>query len=425
MIQNIEAEQAVLGSFLLDGELIKESRLTEKQFSTVVHCKLFQVMQSIVQAGEPLEATTLVQKLGPGFLEEIGGISYFVTLVDSVATVANIKYYEELVQSSWKMRVAAKLGYRLHEQLHMQKEEGLISTAVERLLQLEEEEYEEEDDIKDTISEVYRSLLHKEGELNGIDTGFAPLNNITGGLQVGDFIVIGARPSMGKTAFALNLAIHASKEAAVGIFSLEMSKQQLLKRMLTAMGMVRSTKLRNPKLKFTIEDWKSTTNVCAELSLLPLTIYDNGFVTPQQIEFQIRKLKKKYKDKPLLIIIDYLQLLTGDSKNQPNRFQEMSEVSRKLKQIARDQNVCIVALSQLSRGVDSRADKRPLLSDLRETGQIEQDADVIMLMYREEYYDKNTDKKDLTEINVAKHRNGPIGSMKLRFLKEYGRFEVC
>ncbi len=423
MIQNIEAEQAVLGSLIMEGELMKECQLKVSQFSATVHRTLFDAMKSITEDGEQLDLAMLVQRLNSGFLEEIGGISFLVSLVESVPTTVNFSHYEDMVKSSWKMRIAAKMGLRLHEQLHVQKNETLISSAIEKLLQIDEDEAEEEENLPDQIAAMYRSLQEKDGELNGVDTGFSELNGITGGLSQGDFVVIGARPSMGKTAFALALAVQAAKEAAVSIFSLEMSKQQLLKRMLTAMGDVASSKLRHPKKRFTMQDWKNATDVCAQLSELPLTIYDHGVVTPQIISAHARKLRRKYPDKPLLLFIDYLQLLTGDTRNPANRFQEMSEVSRKLKQIARDQNVCIVALSQLSRGVDARNDKRPILSDLRETGQIEQDADVILLMYREEYYDKDTNKKDVTEINVAKHRNGPIGKVNLRFLKEYGRFE--
>lgn len=201
-----------------------------------------------------------------------------------------------------------------------------------------------------------------------------------------------------------------------------MSNKQLLKRMVSCLGEVSGKRLKNPKHRFTIEDWGKTSRAFAEIGDLPLEIYDKAGVTTQEIWVQVRKLKRKYADKKLLVIVDYLQLITGDSKYRGNRFQEMSEISRKLKLLARDLNVCVVALSQLSRGVESRQDKRPLLSDLRETGQIEQDADVIMLMYREDYYEKETEHKDITEIQIAKHRNGPVGMLRLRFLKEFGRF---
>ncbi|MBG9585303.1 DNA helicase, partial [Bacillus thuringiensis] len=197
---------------------------------------------------------------------------------------------------------------------------------------------------------------------------------------------------------------------------------QLLKRMASCVGEVSGGRLKNPKHRFAIEDWEKVSKAFAEIGELPFEIYDNAGVTVQDIWMQTRKLKRKHGDKKVLVIVDYLQLITGDPKHKGNRFQEISEISRKLKLLARELNVCVVALSQLSRSVESRQDKRPLLSDLRETGQIEQDADVIMLMYREDYYDKEIVQKEMTEIHVAKHRNGPVGSFKLRFLKEFGRF---
>ncbi|MDA1565887.1 AAA family ATPase [Bacillus cereus] len=341
-IQNVEAEKTVLGSLLLDGELIKECRLTEQYFSMPVHKSIFQLMRKMEGEGQPIDLVTFTSRLDPNFLKGIGGMEYFIGLMDGVPTTSNFSYYEGLVRGAWKMYQAG---------------------------------------------------------------------------------VLGARPSMGKTAFALNVGLHVAKSgAAVGLFSLEMSSKQLLKRMASCVGEVSGGRLKNPKHRFAMEDWEKVSKAFAEIGELPFEIYDNAGVTVQDIWMQTRKLKRKHGDKKILIIVDYLQLITGDPKHKGNRFQEISEISRKLKVLARELNVCVVALSQLSRSVDSRQDKRPLLSDLRETGQIEQDADVIMLMYREDYYDKETKQKEMTEIHVAKHRNGPVGSFKLRFLKEFGRF---
>ncbi|MDM5153670.1 replicative DNA helicase [Bacillus sp. DX1.1] len=422
-IQNAQAEQTVLGSLLLDGELVKECRLTERHFSVTVHQAIFKLIRKIEEDGQPLDLVTLVSKMEPSFLEQIGGIEYFVNIIESVPTTANFSYYEGLVRSAWKMHHAGIMAQSMSERLLAEKDEKIIGETITALCELEEVDCTLDFELKDALVSLYEELYQETEELIGIETGFSALNKMTSGLQEGDFVVIGARPSMGKTAFALNIALHAAKSgAAVGLFSLEMSDKQLLKRMASCVGEVSGKRLKNPKHRFTIEDWRKTSQAFAEIGDLPLEIYDKAGVTTQEIWIQVRKLKRKHANKKLLVIIDYLQLITGDSKYRGNRFQEMSEISRKLKLMARDLNVCVVALSQLSRAVESRYDKRPLLSDLRETGQIEQDADLIMLMYREDYYDKDTENKDVTEIHVAKHRNGPVGMMKLRFLKEYGRF---
>lgn len=422
-IQHVEAEQTVLGSLLLDGELIKECRLTEQHFSTAMHQAIFKLIRKIEEEGQPLDLVALVSKMEPGFLEQIGGMEYFVNIIEGVPTTANFSYYEGLVWSAWKMNRAGSAAHSMCERLLAEKDEKIIGETITTLCELEEVDRTLDFDLKDTLVGLYEELHQDTEELTGIETGFSALNKMTCGLQEGDFIVIGARPSMGKTAFALNIALHAAKsDAAVGLFSLEMSNKQLLKRMVSCLGEVSGRRLKNPKRRFVIEDWEKTSRAFAEIGDLPLEIYDKAGITIQDIWMQVRKLKRKHADKKLLVVIDYLQLITGDSSYKGNRFQEMSEISRKLKLMARDLNVCVVALSQLSRAVEARHDKRPLLSDLRETGQIEQDADVIMLMYREDYYDKETENKDVTEIHVAKHRNGPVGMLKLRFLKEYGRF---
>lgn len=422
-IQNVEAEQTVLGSLLLDGELIKECRLNEQHFSMAVHQALFKLIRKIEEEGQPLDLVALVSKMEPAFLAQIGGMEYLVNIIESVPTTANFSYYEGLVRNAWKMNQAGSMAHSMCERLLAEKDEKVIGETITRLCELEEVDCTLDFDLKDTLVDLYEELHQDTEELTGIETGFSALNKMTCGLQEGDFVVIGARPSMGKTAFSLNIALHAAKSGtAVGVFSLEMSNKQLLKRMVSCLGEVSGKRLKNPKHRFTIEDWGKTSRAFAEIGDLPLEIYDKAGVTTQEIWVQVRKLKRKYADKKLLVIVDYLQLITGDSKYRGNRFQEMSEISRKLKLLARDLNVCVVALSQLSRGVESRQDKRPLLSDLRETGQIEQDADVIMLMYREDYYEKETEHKDIIEIQIAKHRNGPVGMLKLRFLKEFGRF---
>ena len=319
------------------------------------------------------------------------------------------------------MYQAGVLGHKMGERLIAEKSEKIIGETITALCDLEEKDCVCEFDLKDALVDLYEELHQDAKEITGIETGYTSLNKMTCGLQEGDFVVLGARPSMGKTAFALNVGLHAAKSgAAVGLFSLEMSSKQLLKRMASCVGEVSGGRLKNPKHRFAMEDWEKVSKAFAEIGELPFEIYDNAGVTVQDIWMQTRKLKRKNGDKKILIIVDY-DLLRVIRSIRAIDFKKLVRFLVSLL-LARELNVCVVALSQLSRSVESRQDKRPLLSDLRETGQIEQDADVIMLMYREDYYDKETKQKEMTEIHVAKHRNGPVGSFKLRFLKEFGRF---
>ncbi|MFD3449457.1 replicative DNA helicase [Microbacteriaceae bacterium 4G12] len=423
MIRNVEAEQTVLGTLLLEGELIKECRLTEQHFANAVHQAIFKLMRRIDANDQLLDLITLVSKMDPTFLEQIGGVPYLMDMMDSVPTTANFSHYEAILQNNWKMRQAFSMAQRMQERLLAEQDENIIRETIRELCELEEAVHTLDFNMKDLLMRLYEDFQKDTGEITGIDTGFKVLNNLTCGLQEGELVIIGARPSMGKTAFALNLALHAAQtNTAVALFSLEMSEKQLGRRMISCINDVSGKRMKNPKCRFTAEDWEKTSEALGTIYSLPLEIYDQAGLTIQDIWTQVRKLQRKNPDKKMLVVIDYLQLITGDDKHRGNRLQEMSEISRRLKILARDLNVCIVALSQLSRAVEMRQDKRPVLSDLRETGQIEQDADIIMLMYRDDYYHQGSDAKDITEIHIAKHRNGPVGTVKLKFLKEYGRF---
>ncbi|WP_423798174.1 replicative DNA helicase [Neobacillus sp. SAB-20_R2A] len=263
-----------------------------------------------------------------------------------------------------------------------------------------------------------------QGEMVGIPSGFYDLDRLTGGFQASDLVIIGARPSMGKTAFALSLALQAAEEDVSLIFSLEeMSKKQLIKRMTGCTGRIDSIKMRNPQQSFQDEDWEQFANGIGKLSHLNLHIFDRAGMDVAYIRSKVRKARRTYgEQRRMLVVIDYLQLLEGDRKNYQNRQAEISEISRALKTMARELNVTVIALSQLSRGVETRHDKHPILSDLRESGQIEQDADLIAFLYRDDYYSSDSSKKNRMEIILAKHRNGPTGTIELGFNKEYGAF---
>ncbi|MCI0764681.1 replicative DNA helicase [Bacillus sp. TL12] len=422
IIRNVEAEQSVLGSIIMEGDLIKDCQLKPNQFSLPTHQAIFKAMRELEDTESPIDLVTVVEKLD-SFINQIGGIQFLVNLAESVSTTKNFSYHEGLVIEAWKMRHAQEVAGDLYKRLQRDKDISVISNTIDELNAIEETGYSGEFDLKEKLVGLYKKMQIDVGDLTGINTGYNDFNRMTSGLQTGDLIIVGARPAMGKTAFVLNVAYHAaSSDTAVGIFSLEMGEEQLLKRMISSAGNVDATKMKNPKKLCNIKDWENISQAMGLINNLPLEIYDKANVTMQEIYAKTRKLKRKHPDKKVLIAIDYLQLIVGDPKHRGNRMQEIGEISRKLKLMARELDVCVVALSQLSRAVESRQDKRPLLSDLRETGQIEQDADLIAFLYREDYYDAETKNKNITEIILAKQRNGPVGTVELAFIKEFSKF---
>ncbi|MED1404298.1 replicative DNA helicase [Bacillus mycoides] len=418
IIRNVEAEQSVLGSIIVEGDLIKDCQLKPKQFSVPTHQMIFKAMRELEDAESPIDLVALVGKFEDSFMNQIGGITFFLNLTEIISATKNFSYHESLVIEAWKMRHAQEVAGNLYNGLQQDKDMSVISKSIDELSAIEETGYSDDFNLKETLVDLYKKMQIDVGDLTGINTGYDDLNRMTSGLQEGDLIIVGARPSMGKTAFVLNIAYH----AATGVFSLEMGEEQLLKRMISSTGNVDATKLKNPKKLCNLKDWEKISQAMGLINDLPLEIYDKANVTMQEIYAKTRKLKRIYPDKKVLIAIDYLQLIVGDPKHRGNRMQEIGEISRKLKLMARELNVCVVALSQLSRAVESRQDKRPLLSDLRENGQIEQDADLIAFLYREDYYDAETENKNITEIILAKQRNGPVGVVELAFVKEFSKF---
>jgi replicative DNA helicase len=365
-----------------------------------------------------------VEEVGVHNLESIGGISYITALAGSVPTTANFHYYQEVVLKYYQKRQTVEIAGRIRNDA----EEGDIDTAlgegIRDLMRMEDHLADHDlGEIKSSLVDLYSDCEQDLGEITGIPSGFKKLDGLTGGFQVSDLIVVGARPSVGKTAFALQLALQASEDDIALIFSLEMSKKQLLKRAASCTGTISSLKMRNPRRLFLEEDWRRFSFAMGKISKANLHIFDKAGMDMTYIWSKVRKMRREYgEEKRILVVIDYLQLIAGDSKFKSNRQAEISEISRALKQMARELNVAVMALSQLSRGVESRQDKRPMLSDLRESGQIEQDADVIAFLYRDDYYHKNSEQKDSIEIILAKQRNGPIGTVELAFAKEYGKF---
>jgi replicative DNA helicase len=422
-IVNVEAEQSVIGAILLEGDLIKDCILQPEHFHIIENKRIFWAMKRLDEKSVPIDLTTIAD-LVESSIDKVGGVSYMLKVAESVPTTRNFKFYEALVLENWRKRKSLQLANDFKKQLLEEDPHEAIQTVIDELMKMEEEETADDDgSISEELYNLYDQLSTQVDEMTGVSTGFHELNKMTGGLQESDLIIIGARPSMGKTAFALNIAYNAAEKGDIPcIFSLEMPKKQLLKRLVSISGNIDAQKMRNASEDFTDHDWKKLSQSLGILNNLDLHIFDKPSVTVNYIWSKVRKVKRENPGKKLLVMVDYLQLIVGNAKYKGNRLQEISDISRTLKAMARELDVNVVALSQLSRGVEQRQDKRPMMSDLRESGQIEQDADIIGFLYRDEYYYKDSELKGITELIVSKHRNGPTGTVKLGFIKEYGKF---
>ncbi|WP_456279532.1 replicative DNA helicase [Bacillus sp. AK128] len=427
--QNIEAEQAVLGAVFLEPSSLTTASeiLIPEDFYRASHQRIFNVMLSLNEKGEPVDLVTVTSELADlKLLEEIGGVSYLSDLANSVPTAANIEYYAKIVEEKSILRRLIRTATSIVTDGYARDDEVdvLLNEAEKGILDVSRRKNSASfQNIKDVLVEAYDNieLLHNRvGDITGIPTGFRELDRMTAGFQRNDLIIVAARPSVGKTAFALNIAqnVATKTEENVAIFSLEMGAQQLVMRMLCAEGNINAQNLRTGKL--TSEDWGKLTMAMGSLSNAGIYIDDTPGVKINEIQSKCRRLKQE--SGLGMILIDYLQLIQGNGRAGENRQQEVSEISRSLKQLARELEVPVIALSQLSRGVESRQDKRPMMSDIRESGSIEQDADIVAFLYRDDYYDKESEAKNIIEIIIAKQRNGPVGTVELAFVKEYNKF---
>ncbi|MFA5090713.1 MAG: replicative DNA helicase [Candidatus Omnitrophota bacterium] len=427
--QNLEAEMAVLGSMLLDENAIAVAieLLDPVSFYSDSHRKIFEAILSLYNANKAIDLITLSDELKrSAMLEEVGGVSFLTALVNTVPTAANINHYVNIVKEKSILRSLINSATRIASLCY--GSEGDIDDVVDNAEKLIFEVSNKKvqgsyislkEVIKDSIETIDR-LYQKKAHVTGVPTGFIDLDVKTAGLQPSDLIVIAGRPSMGKSALALGIAEYAGviEKIPIAFFSIEMSKEQLVQRMLCAHAKVDAHKVRTGYLS--PSDWPHLTAAAGKLSEAPIFIDDSPAISVMELRAKARRLKTQHDIQ--LIILDYLQLMRG-SGNSENRQQEISDISRSLKALARELNVPIIAISQLSRAVESRTDHRPQLSDLRESGAIEQDADVVMLILREEYYSPSPNNQGIAEVIIAKQRNGPVGSMNLAFIKEYTRFE--
>lgn len=425
---NIEAEQAVLGAVFLEKEaLITAMEIVRPEdFYRTAHQRIFQCMIDLLERGEPIDLVTVTAELqNRKWLEEVGGVSYLTDLANAVPTAANVEYYARIVEEKALLRRLIRVATQIASTGYGETEDvgEILSQAERNILEISQRRSRGQFvSIKDVLLETYEKiefLATHRGEVTGVASGYPDLDRMTSGFQPSDLIIVAARPSVGKTAFALNIAQNVGiRGETVAIFSLEMSAQQLVTRMLCAEGNLEAHKLRTGYLEE--EDWERLTMAISTLSKAPIFIDDTPGITVTEIRSKLRRLKAERGLS--LVVIDYLQLIQGRSRYAENRQQEISEISRSLKGIARELHVPVIALSQLSRAVEQRQDKRPILSDIRESGSIEQDADIVAFLYRDDYYDPETDRKNIVEVIIAKQRNGPTGKVELVFLKEYNKF---
>ena len=430
---NIEAEQSVLGACFLSKYALQKAseNLSPESFYTEKNGKIFASMINLMEEKIPIDITTITSDLNKkNELNEVGGVEYLTELINYVPTASNIDYYIKNVEESYILRNLiqtaediAQEGYSTEESIN-----EILDNSEKRILNIVKKRSANEfRTIKDILAKTQsdlEKLSEKKGEITGLATGWYDFDRITTGLHPNEFIIIAARPAVGKTAFALNLATHAAmtQDKAVAVFNLEMSAEQLAMRIIASVGQLDGFKLKTGNLLN--QDWKRINEASAQLSNTNLVIDDTPGITIGEIRAKCRRLASSEKGLSL-VVIDYLQLISGGRNYGSNRQQEVSDISRSLKTLAMELEVPIIALSQLSRGVESREDKRPMMSDLRESGSIEQDADIVMFLYRDDYYNKEArteDNNSIIEINIAKHRSGPTATIELLFKKNTQTF---
>lgn len=430
---NLEAEESVLGSCFLSKYALQKANesLTAESFYNEKNAKIFSTMTALLEEKTPIDITTVTSYLkNRNELSEVGGVEYLTEILNYVPTASNIDYYIKSVEESAILRnlietatEIASEGYRTDESVN-----EILDNSEKKILNIVKNRKSSEfRTIKDVLMKTQADLerlSESKGEITGLATGWYDFDKLTTGLHPNEFIIIAARPAMGKTAFALNLATHAAmtQDKSVAVFNLEMSAEQLAMRILSSLGQLEGFKLRTGNLMN--QDWKRINEASSQLANTNLVIDDTPGITIGEIRAKCRRLASSEKGLAL-VVIDYLQLISGGKNYGTNRQQEVSDISRSLKTLAMELGVPVIALSQLSRNVEQREDKRPLMSDLRESGSIEQDADLVMFLYRDDYYNKEAktdDNTSISELIIGKHRQGPTATIELLFKKNTSTF---
>lgn len=425
---NIEAEEAIIAAMILDKDVINQvvQTLKAKDFYRDENGILFETIAALNDKGEVIELLTIAEELRKqSLLDKTGGLSEIARIANSTATTQGVERYVEIVREKSTLRQLIRINTQLLNRCYEESEnvEGILDDAERQVLEISKErESSGLVQIKGVVNEVITNLeelYDRKTDITGIPSGFLDLDKMTSGFQRSDLVIVAGRPGMGKTAFCLNIAqnVATKKGFSAAVFSLEMSKEQLVQRIISSAAAIDQTSLRTGRIKS--EEWSRLIDAVSPLSEAKIFIDDTPAISVREIRAKARRLKaERGLD---ILFIDYIQLMSGGVKSE-SRQQEISYISRSLKALARELDIPIIALSQLSRAVEQSQDKRPSLSHLRESGALEQDADIVMFIYREEYYDPESEKKAIAEIIIAKHRNGPVGSVDLAFFGEYTRF---
>jgi replicative DNA helicase len=426
--QNLEAEQSVLGSMLIDKNAIAQAgeALKGDDFYRESHKVIFNAIIELFQRDIPIDMVTIIEHLrASDKLEKSGGITYITEISESVPSTAHLQSYIKIVEEKSMLRKLIKASTEIIEDSYKRQDEveGVLDSAQKRIFDIADKKNSSEYEALGSVLErgfleIERLFINK-GSLTGVPSGFSDLDAKTSGFQKGDMVLVAARPSMGKTTFSLNLCENAALRAgkSIVIFSLEMPKEQLAYKLLCSQANVDMTRLRTGNLDE--KDWENIARAAGPLSSAKIFIDDTAGITVMDMRSKCRKIKLEHGID--MIMIDYLQLMSGSSGSE-SRQQEVSEISRSIKALAKEMKCPVIALSQLSRAPEQRADHRPMLSDLRESGSIEQDADIVMFLYRDEYYNKETEDKNVAEVIIAKHRNGEVGTVKLAFIGQLSKF---
>ena len=429
---SIETEQSVLGGLMLDNEAWDKiaDKIVEDDFYRADHRAIFSAIVSLAERNKPFDVVTLSERLDSiGDLESVGGLAYLGMLASETPSAANIVAYAEIIRERSVLRQLIRVGTDIANngyQSEGRDSRELLDHAEQQVFEIADQNNRARQGFKalptllTSVVDRIDLLYNEDSHITGLPTGFDDFDDRTSGLQPGDLIIVAGRPSMGKTSFAMNLAEHAAikTKQTVAIFSMEMPGEQLAMRMVASLGRIDMQKIRTGKLSE--EDWPRVTSAVSMLTEVPIYIDDGSALSPTEIRARARRIKREHGLG--LIVIDYIQLMQVHGSSE-NRATEMSEISRSLKGLAKELGVPVVALSQLNRSLEQRPNKRPIMSDLRESGAIEQDADLIVFIYRDEVYDEDSPDKGIAEIITAKQRNGPIGMDRLTFLGQYTRFE--
>ncbi len=429
---SIQAEQSLLGGLLLDNRAWDQiaDLVSHNDFYRREHRLIYAAIGTLIERGDPCDVITLSEWLDAnGQLDDVGGLTYLGTLANDTPSAANIRAYANIVRDNSVLRQLAEVGTEIANSAYFTEgrdTHSLLDNAEKLVFRITDQGSTRGSgfhDIKELLAAAVDridTLFHQDNPLTGVSTGFTEVDEMTAGLQASDLIIVAGRPSMGKTTFAMNIAEHAAikENVPVAVFSMEMPGEQLAMRLMSSLGRIDQTKVRTGKLDD--DDWPRLTSAVSILSNAPLFIDDTPALSPTELRARARRLKREHDLG--LIVIDYLQLMQVPGSSE-NRTGEISEISRSLKALAKELNVPVIALSQLNRSLEQRPNKRPVMSDLRESGAIEQDADVIMFIYRDEVYDEDSPDKGTAEIIIGKQRNGPIGMRRLTFLGQHTRFE--